>query len=272
RHRSFDTGMHLNMVARLKMETDLHDALANDHLRLYYQPIFNIETGELASCEALLRWQHETEGLLGPAEFVHLAEESGLAISLGRWVLRQVCKDLSAWEAVGVHDLQVSINVSDREFAAADFVASVANTLEDAKVNPGRIQLELTERMLLDNDVLESRTLKRLKSLGLDILVDDFGTGYSSLSRLQKFPIDKVKIDRTFVADISDDGDRRNMVEMILTLARSLQLEVVAEGVETESQLETLREMRCDFAQGFYLGIPMNAQRFLNLAKGYAAK
>ncbi len=267
RHRSFDTGMHLNMVARLKMETDLHDALANDHLRLYYQPIFDIATGELASCEALLRWQHETEGLLGPSEFVHLAEESGLAISLGRWVLRQVCKDLTAWEATGVDDLQVSINVSDREFAAADFVATVANTLEDARVDASRIQLELTERMLLDNDVLESRTLKRLKNLGLDILVDDFGTGYSSLSRLQKFPIDKVKIDRTFVADIGDDADRRNVVEMILMLARSLKLEVVAEGVETQSQLDTLRQMQCHFAQGFFLGIPMNAQRFLNLAK-----
>ena len=270
RHRSFDTGMHLNMVARLKMETDLHEALANDHLRLYYQPIFEISTGKLASCEALLRWQHETDGLLGPSEFVHLAEESGLAISLGRWVLRRVCKDLIQWdEAAPGQNLHVSINVSDREFAAADFVATVANTLEDSKVSSDRIQLELTERMLLDNDVLESRTLKRLKNLGVHILVDDFGTGYSSLSRLQKFPVDKVKIDRTFVAEIADNPDRSNVVEMIITLARSLQLEVIAEGVETEGQLQTLRSLKCDYAQGFFLGIPMNGDRFLNLVKSY---
>lgn len=270
RHRSFDTGMHLNMVARLKMETELHDALANDHLRLFYQPIYEIGTGRLVSCEALLRWQHVTDGLLGPSEFVHLAEESGLAITLGRWVLRQVCKDLAVWDDQSpANGIEVSINVSDREFAAADFVASVANTLEDSRVAAERIQLELTERMLLDNDVLESRTLRRLKNLGVHILVDDFGTGYSSLSRLLKFPVDKVKIDRSFVAEIAVHADRSNVVQMILTLAKSLGLEVIAEGVETEAQLERLRDLECHYAQGFFLGIPMNAQRFLNLVKSY---
>ena len=169
RHRMFDTGMHLNMVARLKLESELHDALDEDHLRLYYQPIYDLEDDSLASCEALLRWQHKQDGLLGPGEFVHLAEESGLAIAMGRWVLERACQDLKYWDSVlkNGETPSVSINISDREFAMPDFVDNVTGILARTGIDASRIQLELTERMLLDYGLGEKRILERLKSLGL---------------------------------------------------------------------------------------------------------
>ncbi len=269
RHRMFDTGMHLNMVARLKLESELHEALDEDHLRIYYQPIYDLSSNKLVSCEALLRWQHKQDGLLGPGEFVHLAEESGLAISLGRWVLRRVCQDLKLWddtikngEAPGV-----SINISDREFAMPDFVDNIAAILKEARVDPSRVQLELTERMLLDRGTGEKRILEKLKDLGLRIMVDDFGTGYSSLSRLQKLPIDVIKVDRSFVHDIVSSPEKAELVRMIINLGNSLGIRIVAEGVETEEQLDKLQELGCGFAQGFFLGIPMNAKLLIQLVE-----
>ncbi len=267
RHRMFDTGMHLNMVARLKLESELHEALDEDHLRLYYQPIFDLKNDSLVSCEALLRWQHKQDGLLGPGEFVHLAEESGLAVAMGRWVLERACQDIKYWDSVLTKGMtpSVSVNISDREFSMPDFVDNVTGILKRSGVDASRVQLELTERMLLDYGVGEKRVLEKLKALGLRIMVDDFGTGYSSLSRLQSLPIDVIKVDRSFVQDIVGSEEKAELVRMIIGLGRSLNIKVVAEGVETADQLARLRELGCDYAQGFYLGIPMNAKLLANL-------
>lgn len=270
RHRMFDTGMHLNMVARLKLESELHEALDEDHLRLYYQPIYDLATDELVSCEALLRWQHKQDGLLGPGEFVHLAEESGLAIAMGRWVLRRVCQDLKFWDSVikSGDAPGVSVNISDREFAMPDFVENISRVLREAGVDAARVQLELTERMLLDQGTGEKRILEKLKALGFRIMVDDFGTGYSSLSRLQKLPIDVIKVDRSFVHDIISSAEKAELVGMIISLGKSLDIKVVAEGVETREQLDKLQALGCDYAQGFYLGVPMNAKLLAKLVEG----
>lgn len=267
RHRMFDTGMHLNMVARLKLESELHEALDEDHLRLYYQPIYDLADESLVSCEALLRWQHKQDGLLGPGEFVHLAEESGLAIAMGRWVLERACQDLKYWDTVLKKGKapSVSVNISDREFSMPDFVDNVTGILKRSGVDASRIQLELTERMLLDSGAGERRILERLKALGLRIMVDDFGTGYSSLSRMQALPIDVIKVDRSFVQDIVSSQEKSELVRMIISLGQSFNIKVVAEGVETGEQLARLRELGCDYAQGFYLGIPMNAKLLANL-------
>ncbi len=273
RHRMFDTGMHLNMVARLKLESELHEALDEDDLRLLYQPIYDLRDDRLVSCEALLRWQHKQDGLLGPGEFVHLAEESGLAIAMGRWVLERACQDLKYWDSTLKNGVapSVSVNISDREFSMPDFIDNVTRTLKRSGVDASRVQLELTERMLLDYGMGEKRLLERLKSLGLRIMVDDFGTGYSSLSRLQALPIDIIKVDRSFVKDIVRSEEKSELVRMIISLGRSLNIKVVAEGVETKEQLARLRELDCDFAQGFYLGIPMNAKLLANLVESGTA-
>ncbi len=267
RHRMFDTGMHLNMVARLKLESELHEALDEDQLRLYYQPIYDLRNDKLVSCEALLRWQHKQDGLLGPGDFVHLAEESGLAIAMGRWVLRRVCQDLKFWDSTISNGASpgVSINISDREFAMPDFVDNISAVLEESGVDASRVQLELTERMLLDQGTGEKKILEQLKALGFRIMVDDFGTGYSSLSRLQKLPIDVIKVDRSFVHDIVGSAEKAELVRMIISLGDSLGIRIVAEGVETSEQLEKLQELGCDFAQGFFLGIPMNAKLLAQL-------
>ncbi len=273
RHRMFDTGMHLNMVARLKLESELHEALDEDHLRLYYQPIYDLTTDELVSCEALLRWQHKQDGLLGPGEFVHLAEDSGLAVAMGRWVLRRVCQDLKFWDSTIKNGKPpgVSINISDREFAMPDFVDNISRVLKEADVDASRVQLELTERMLLDQGTGEKRVLEKLKALGFRIMVDDFGTGYSSLSRLQKLPIDVIKIDRSFVHDIIGSAEKIELVRMIISLGHSLGIKVVAEGVETKEQLAKLQSLGCNYAQGFFLGIPMNAKLLAKLVESGGA-
>ena len=273
RHRMFDTGMHLNMVARLKLESELHEALDEDHLRLYYQPIYDLSNDQLVSCEALLRWQHKQDGLLGPGEFVHLAEESGLAIAMGRWVLKRVCQDLKFWDSSIKNGKSpgVSINISDREFAMPDFVDNISKVLEEAGVEASRVQLELTERMLLDQGTGEKRVLEKLKALGFRIMVDDFGTGYSSLSRLQKLPIDVIKVDRSFVHDIVSSAEKVELVRMIISLGQSLDIKIVAEGVETQEQLDKLQSLGCNYAQGFFLGVPMNAKLLAKLVESGGA-
>lgn len=273
RHRMFDTGMHLNMVARLKLESELHEALDEDHLRLYYQPIYDLSNDELVSCEALLRWQHKQDGLLGPGEFVHLAEESGLAITMGRWVLRRVCQDLKFWDSSIRKGKPpgVSINISDREFAMPDFVENISSVLSEAGVDASRVQLELTERMLLDRGTGEKRVLEKLKALGFRIMVDDFGTGYSSLSRLQKLPIDVIKVDKSFVHDIVSSAEKAELVRMIISLGHSLGIKVVAEGVENQAQLDQLEALGCNYAQGFFLGVPMNSELLAKLVESGGA-
>ena len=249
----FDGAMHARALARLRMETDLRRALERDEVTAHYQPIVSLETGRVVGVEALARWRHPERGWVAPGEFVPPAEETGLILGLGRGVLARACRDLRAWtDAVpGADALGVSVNLSVRQLAQADLVEQVRAAVEAAGVDAARLRLEVTESVLVEHPEAAAATLTRLKGLGVRIWMDDFGTGYSSLAVLHRLPLDGLKVDRSFVAAMATDGRAGRVVASVLALARSLGLEVVAEGIERADQLAGLRALGCDHGQGF---------------------
>ncbi|SDT93833.1 bifunctional diguanylate cyclase/phosphodiesterase [Halopseudomonas salegens] len=262
----FQRDMNDRALERLALENDLRRALLDNAFTLHYQPQFDCLEGRLVGAEALLRWQHPQRGAVSPAVFVPIAEEIGLIGALGDWVLDTACRQLADWHAAGQKLPRLAINLSGRQFIEGGLVEQVAAALQRHAINPQWIELELTESILLDDVVGTMRTLRRLNALGVSIAVDDFGTGYSSLSYLKDFPIDTLKIDRSFIAPIDQDGADARLVEAIIALGRSLRLRVIAEGVETQAQLQRLCELDCDEVQGFYLGHPLPAERFFAVA------
>jgi diguanylate cyclase (GGDEF)-like protein/PAS domain S-box-containing protein len=252
RYEVFDRAMHAEALDRLQMETDLRRALERGELRLLYQPIVALAEGRLAGFEALLRWDHPERGTISPDLFIPLAEETGLISQVGRWVLEEGCRRLAAWErqAPGATPF-LSINLSARQFGDADLADHVARTVANCAVDPGRVWLEITETVILENADPVRTTLRRLKELGVQLCMDDFGTGYSSLAYLHRMELDELKIDRSFVSRMEHDPRSAQLVHAIVALAHNLGVRVVAEGVETRPQLDSLRELRCDYAQGF---------------------
>ncbi|HEX7046240.1 MAG TPA: EAL domain-containing protein [Gammaproteobacteria bacterium] len=266
-HRLFDSDMHVVMVSRLQLETDLRQALEREELRVAYQPIVELRNGQLRGFEALLRWRHPLKGSIRPREFISMAEETGLVVPIGRWLLWRVMSDLGEWlrdfpERAGMF---VSLNVSDREFIQPEFAEIIDAALAEANVPAGALELELTERMLMHYSKLRSDTLPRLRERGISIAIDDFGTGYSSLSRLQRLPIDKLKIDQSFIRDMDRSEENYELVRTILAMGQSLGMRCVAEGVERREQYDQLRELNCDFAQGFFIAKPLAAHRVRTL-------
>jgi diguanylate cyclase (GGDEF)-like protein/PAS domain S-box-containing protein len=257
----FDPRTRERVFSRLKVERDLRRAIESDELRVEYQPYFRLDDGAPAGAEALVRWQHPERGLLSPAEFIPIAEQSGLIVPLGEWVLRRACADLARWRAD--HDwatgLRVSVNVSARQVHEPGLPAAVENALRDAGLPPGLLGIEITEGLLLDDERAPQGALAALKQLGVRLLLDDFGTGYSSLSYLSRFPVDVLKVDRSFVRDLGTRADSAPIVTAIAALARGLRLDVIAEGVETEAQADRLRAIGCDYVQGFHFARPMSA-------------
>jgi diguanylate cyclase len=251
---------------RLILETNLRKALERDELMLYYQPQISLADGRLEGLEALLRWKHPELGMISPAEFIPVAEESGLIIPIGRWVIRTACQQVAAWRKAGFGNVHVSVNLSVRQTRDAHLVRDIIHALRDAGMQPGQLELEITETALMENVHANVELLHRLQTEGIRLSIDDFGTGYSSMAYLKRFPIDQVKIDRTFVRDIPGDGDDEAITTAIIAMAHSLGLTVVAEGVETEEQLQFLRNVACDTMQGFYFAEPRRAEeveRFL---------
>ncbi len=256
--QAFTSEMNRANKERLEIENNLRKALDRAEIYLAYQPQFDLRTGALAGFEALLRWENPTLGMVSPAAFVPLAEETGLIGGLGIWVLERACRQRAVWgEKLG--DLRVAVNVSALQFARADFVSTVAATLEASGLPPAWLELELTESVIMQDIEQAAAKMSRLRDMGISISMDDFGTGYSSLSYIQRLPFESVKIDQAFVREIRVATDRPPLVGSIIGMAHALHKRVVAEGIETESQLQALIEMECDVGQGYYLGRPAPA-------------
>ena len=258
----FEAAMEQSISERVRLENDLRRSLQRNELEVYYQPQARFENNHIVGMEALVRWNHPTRGLVSPLEFIPLAEEAGLIEAIGEWVLRTSCAQLQRWMQSGLPVIRVSVNLSVKQLLQPDFTLTVERALEDTGLPPHLLELEITESTLMEHaeDTLEA--LDRLRSLGVRLAIDDFGTGYSSLSYLKRFPVDVVKIDRSFVRDVPHDADDAAIVKGIIALAHSLRLEVVAEGVETEGQHEFLRAQACDMLQGYYLSTPVPADQF----------
>jgi PAS domain S-box-containing protein len=253
----FDNEMHIVAVKRLRLETELRRALERGEFRVHYQPIVSLQTGKIAGFEALSRWQRP-EGLLPPAQFIPIAEQTGIILPMNRLLLRQACLQLRAWQSQFPCDppLTMSVNTTPREFAQPDFAAQIGAILTEVAIDPRCIHVEITETIAMADPQRSSLVLSELKALGVHISIDDFGTGYSSLSRLQGFPVDTLKIDRSFISKIDTDLETRKIVRIIITLAHNLGLKVVAEGAETAEQVKVLRQLRCELVQGYFFAKP----------------
>jgi diguanylate cyclase (GGDEF)-like protein len=258
----FEAAMEQSISERVRLENDLRRALQRNELEVYYQPQARFENNQIVGMEALVRWNHPTRGLVSPLEFIPLAEEAGLIEAIGEWVLRTACAQLQRWIQSGLPMMRVSVNLSVKQLLQPDFTQTVERALDDTGLRPYLLELEITESTLMEHaeDTLEA--LERLRNLGVRLAIDDFGTGYSSLAYLKRFPVDVVKVDRSFVRDVPHDADDAAIVKGIIALAHSLRLEVVAEGVETEAQREFLHAQACDMLQGYYLSMPVPADQF----------
>jgi Amt family ammonium transporter len=268
----FDQRMHQELVESINLEAELREVLANDGLTLHYQPIVTVAEERLQGFEALVRWDHPLRGMVPPDRFIPLAEETGLIVELGKWVIAEACRTLRTWQdsLVCARDLTMSVNVSCRQFAKPGLVEHVLEVLRHNDLDPACLKIEVTESVLM-HDISRSVTeLNRLRSLGVQIAIDDFGTGYSSLSYLRRMPIDHLKIDRSFISGFEEAQENDQIVCSIISLARSLGLTVIAEGVENREQLERLRTLNCDQAQGFMFSRPVDDQRARELIRRFA--
>jgi diguanylate cyclase (GGDEF)-like protein/PAS domain S-box-containing protein len=271
-YQFFTDDMNTLAVERQSVEAGLRTALERQEFELRYQPKISIATGAIVGVEALVRWRHPQRGLMTPAEFIPIAEETGLIVPMGRWILREACRQARAWQDAGLPPLSVAINVSAVELRGTDFVAGVQAILAETGLDPRYLELELTETFLMLDTVATVDVLRALKALGVSLALDDFGTGYSSLSNLQKFPINTLKIDRSFVRDMTTDAGDASIVEAVLAMGRSLKMNVVAEGIEARHQLAYLRQHQCPQGQGFYFSRPVAATEFGSLVEFNAAR
>ena len=262
RHEVFDAEMHTRAVALLQLETDLRWAIERDEFRLYYQPIVRLDDNAIVGFEALIRWQHPQRGLVSPAEFIPIAEETGWIIPIGRWVLEEACAQLSRWQAEirSEEPLSMSVNLSSKQFSQPDLIEVVKMTIAQSGIAPDSLQLEITESAIMEDAQIVTGRLLELRNLGVKLGLDDFGTGYSSLSYLHRFPLDTLKIDRSFVARLLEDGENREVVRTIVTLGKNLGMDVVAEGVEEAQQLDDLRGLDCKHGQGYFFARPLPAE------------
>jgi len=263
-YQFFESEMNLRALERQSLEDGLRHAIERQQLVLYYQPIANLRTRAIVGAEALLRWRHPQRGLVLPAQFMPIAEESGFILSIGRWVLRAACEQLRIWQDAGLAGMRIAINVSAVELRDRDFVAGVRAVLVETGVAPHHVELELTETFLMQDWTATAAVLHALREAGVRLALDDFGTGYSSLSHLKRFPIDTLKIDQAFVRDIASNAEDAAIVGLVISMGRSLNMHVVAEGVETPEELAALLEHGCTEGQGHYLGGAMEALEFLD--------
>jgi EAL domain-containing protein (putative c-di-GMP-specific phosphodiesterase class I) len=267
-YRFFEAAMGIQIRERRSIEHDLRSAIENDELSLVYQPQAQIETGEVLGLEVLLRWNHPVRGLVPPSVFIPIAEESGLILKIGEWVMRQACREAAGWQRM----LNIAVNVSPLQLSSEGFVQSVQNILHETRFSPERLEIEITETALIRDPQRALLALQKLKTLGINIAMDDFGTGYSSLSNLQVFPFDKIKIDRSFIQAVHTKPQAAAIVRAVLGLGRGLGLPVIAEGVETAEELSFLGVEGCTEAQGYLLGRPEPIAELTSLILGNVAE
>ncbi len=275
-YQFFTTKMNEVALERLILENQLRKVLSQNELRVYYQPQIETNSGKIIGTEALIRWQHPELGLVSPTKFIPVAEEMGLIIPIGEWVLRTACKQNKIWQQAGFPPLRISVNMSSRQFESDNLLQMIKKALIDSELDPIYLELELTESVLMAEETDEINNiislLTELRSIGIKISIDDFGTGYSSLSYLKRFPVNSLKIDRSFVKDIPTDNDDAAITKAIIALAHSLRLYVIAEGVETLEQLEFLRNQQCEIIQGYYFSTPLCTEDMTKMLENVADK
>ena len=259
----FTADLNEKAIKHLQMESDLRRAMVENEFALHYQPIYRLATDELVGAEALLRWRTPSGQFIPPDEFIPIAEDTGLIVPIGEWVLRTACEQARTWQQkISNSNFSISVNVSARQVIAGNFVETVRDVIEATGLRPSLLELEITERLLIRNDAAIAAALNQLTEAGIKLAIDDFGTGYSSLSLLKRVPVDKLKIDRSFVQEILLSTEDAAIAAAIISLGKSLNLEVIAEGVEEAEQADHLRQAGCPFAQGYYFGRPVPADEF----------
>jgi EAL domain-containing protein (putative c-di-GMP-specific phosphodiesterase class I) len=262
RHEIFDQAMHTRAMERLQLENDLRHAIERHELHVYYQPITHLAGNRVSGFEALVRWHHPQRGLISPADFIPLAEETGLIIPLGLDVLRQACRQTVAWhrQFPSAQPFTISVNLSPKQLKQPDLVEQVRDILEETQIPPHCLRLEITESLVMENAEFAAQVMRHLKNTGIRLSLDDFGTGYSSLSHLHRFPFDILKVDKSFVMSLGENKGSEKIVKTILLLAAELEMAAVAEGVETEQQAALLTALDCDYGQGYLYAKPLPAE------------
>lgn len=258
----YHSGLNIQTYRNFIMQNDLRRALELDQFKLVYQPRIDLATESVRSAEALIRWEHPNWGTIPPSEFIPLAEETGLIIEIGQWVLNAVCNQIKLWKKANLSPIRIAVNLSSQQFHQKDLIENIQHLLTEMDVSPSLIEIEVTESSILGNETVVTNTLNQLRSMGIWLSIDDFGTGYSSLNYLRKFPFDTLKIDKSFIQDISHSSDSNALVSTIISLSKCLHMKVIAEGVETEEQLNILRELKCHEIQGYLFSPPISAKDF----------
>jgi diguanylate cyclase (GGDEF)-like protein len=269
----FEQGMHIHAVERLRLETDLRRAVERNEFVVFYQPIMSLKTNAVSGYEALVRWQHPDRGLLNPGDFLPMAEETGMIVTIDRIVLREACRQMQEWLLQYPDNSLafISVNLSNKQFAQPDLVECVSRILQETGLDPAALKLEITENVIIENPEETASMLSRLKALGVRLYIDDFGTGYSALSYLHRLPIDGLKIDRSFIKRMGDHGENQQVVKTIMMLARDMNINVIAEGLETARQLEQIKALHCEYVQGYFFSKPVGsgqARSFLESPPG----
>ncbi|MFN6530990.1 EAL domain-containing protein [Nostoc sp. ChiSLP03a] len=261
RYELFNSDMYADALARLQLETDLRRAIEREEFRVYYQPIVSLVSGSILGFEALLRWQHPERGLLNPADFISLAEETGLIFSIGKWALHEACRQMQVWRVCYRSKLleKISVNLSVKQFSQPDLIEQIGQILHSTGLDAGTLILEITEKAIVENGDKVTAAILQLREMGIELSIDDFGTGYSSLGGLYNFPISVLKIDRSFISLMGTNSKNLEIIEIIVTLAHKLGVDVLAEGVETKEQLLVLRKLNCQYVQGHFFSVPLNS-------------
>jgi EAL domain-containing protein (putative c-di-GMP-specific phosphodiesterase class I) len=260
--------MNAGALQQMTLENSLRQALEQEEFHIHYQPLYDLKSNRVVGAEALLRWKHPEMDMVSPTLFIELAEESGVIVPIGEWMMMRICRQLQAWQTAGLRTVPISVNLTQQQFKQPDLAQQIETLLKENNINPFFLEIEITENTLTENLGAADQIIRKLKKSGIRVNVDDFGTGHSSLAHLKRFHIDKLKIDPSFIANLLDNADDSAIVRGMISMAHSMRMEVVAEGVETQKQLDFLKALNCDQIQGFFYNAALPAEAFATLLDG----